>query len=176
LAKKKGPSRMDRAVPHHEFWRRFVAQADIPDAAQRFFNVLRIGDSKASADEAAELILSGAKTATTSLKLDYDVNSETLPEEGMLSIVEDGSGRPVAVIETTEVMVERFCEIDDAFARSYGEWGGSLKSWRRQCRANYAPRCRSLGQPFSEDTELVLERFRLVFRPSAASVGSRSGR
>ena len=162
--------------PHVDFWKRFVAVTDVPDAAARSFHVLRIGEGRASADEAAALIVSGAKTATTSLKLDYELSGDSLPTVGMLSIVEDGAGRPVAVIETTEVVVERFSEIDDAFARSYGEWGGSLKSWRRQCRANYAARCRNLGRPFGEDTELVCERFRLVFRAAAGVAGPRAGR
>ncbi|MBV9537410.1 MAG: ASCH domain-containing protein [Acidisphaera sp.] len=169
------PARFDRVVPHQDFWRKFVAQTNIPDAGRRFFHVLRIGDTPQSADEAAGLILGGSKTANVGLKLDYDESGDALPEEGMLSIVEDGAGHPVAIVETTEVVVEKFCEVDDAFARCFGDWGGSLKSWRRQCRANYAARCRSLGQPFSEDTELILERFRVVFKPGA-SAAPRPGR
>ncbi len=174
--RKKAAARPGRAAAHQEFWTKFLAQTDIPDAAEKYFDTLRIGDSKASGDEGAQLVLSGAKTATSSLRMVYEVNGEPLPEKGSLRVVEDGAGRPVAVIETTELIFDKFFEIDDAFARAYGEWGGSLKSWRRQCRAHFSPMCRSLGRPFSEETELVLERFRVVFKTGAAFAGPKPGR
>jgi uncharacterized protein YhfF len=174
--RKKPAAQPERAAAHQEFWKKFVAQSAVPDAAEKYFNTRRVGDTKAAGDEAAQLVLSGAKTAASSLRMVYEIAGEPLPEKGSLSIFEDGSGRPVAVIETTDVVIDKFFEIDDAFVRAYGEWGGSLKSWRRQCRAHYSPICRSLGRPFSEETEMVLERFRVVFKMAAASGAPKKGR
>jgi uncharacterized protein YhfF len=167
---------MDRAVPHLDFWRRFLAETDRPDAANRASTTLRLGDGKAAADEAAMLVLTGAKTANVHLRMAFDSGAEAMPREGALTILEDGAGRPVAVLETKLVVVEKFADIDDAFARAFGEWGGSLKSWRRQCRALFGPRCRALGQPFSEETEIVCEHFQVIFNPTEVSAAAKRGR
>ena len=40
---------------------------------------------------------------------------------GDLSIVVDGSGRPVCMIETVELEIRPFGTVDEAFAYAYGE-------------------------------------------------------
>ena len=46
---------------------------------------------------------------------------------------EDGSDNPVAVIETMELSIKAFNEVDEQFAYDYGEWDRSLEGWRREC-------------------------------------------
>jgi uncharacterized protein YhfF len=156
-------------IPHPQFWRRFLAATKLPDAADRYAGTVTLHDSMAALDSDVEMILSGSKTATSALLAEYHATRQAHPRLGGLSILVDEDGTPFAVIETIEVVVERFSEVDDAFARAHGA-GQSLKSWRRHCRSAFAARARELGAPFGEETELVCQRFRLVYTsPEAAA-------
>jgi uncharacterized protein YhfF len=155
---------MDKPIPHPDFWRRFRAKNPIADADARFYDTVHGDDSMAVPGDGVDMILSGDKTASSALLADYRASGRGLPRQFDLSILLDSEDRPVAVIETVEIVVERFAEIDDSFARAHGG-GQSLKSWRRQCRAAFAPRARQLGTPFGEETELVCHRFRVVYVP-----------
>ena len=126
----------------------------LPDAyrdAVRF----SFGDSPALADELLALVLAGAKTATCSPLRDYGPGREPLPRVGRVDVVLDGSGRPACAIETLEVEVRRFDEVDEGFALAEGE--GTYDEWRAGHEVYFA---RNGG--FSPDMELVCERFRVV--------------
>ena len=79
------------------------------------------------------------------------------------------SKEPVCIIETTEVRVVPFCEVDARFAYDYGEGDRSLAWWRAHLWAYYVDECASLGRQAGRQAEgdmpLVCERFRVVFRP-----------
>ncbi len=146
------------------FWREYLnslPQAD--EAARRFYETCRVGDSEQSADEGAGLIKQGVKTATSSLLWEYQAANKPLPQVGSLSIVEDGKGDPVCVVETTWLAIKSFLEVDIQFAYEYGEWDRTLESWREQCWAYYSEQCRSLGRPATQEMPLVCERFKVVY-------------
>ena len=108
-------------------------------------------------------MLSGIKTATSSLLWEYEASGEASPWVGALSILEDGDGRPACIIETTEAEIRPFDAADEAFAAAYGEWDGSLSTWRRQSWCHYTAVCAGLGREPREDMPLVCERFRVVY-------------
>ncbi|MFC8010531.1 ASCH domain-containing protein [Streptomyces cinereoruber] len=56
-------------------------------------------------DRLVAAVLSGEKTATTGLLLEYEAEKEELPEVGERSALIDSDGREVAVVEITEVQV-----------------------------------------------------------------------
>lgn len=146
------------------FWQQYVNS--LPDAEEvtyRFYEVFRIGDSEQSADEGAALITQGRKTTTGSLLWEYEVANKPLPQVGSLSIVEDGSGNPVCIVETTWLTIKKFAEVDGQFASDYGEWDRTLESWRAQCWGYYETQCRSLGKVATPEMSLVCERFRVVY-------------
>lgn len=115
------------------------------------------GDNPALADELLALVLAGRKTATCGALRDFGPGLDVMPELGRRDVVLDGRGRPAAVIETLEVTVRRFHEVDAGFAAEEGEGDGSLESWRRDHETYFA---RNGG--FAPDMEVVCERFRLV--------------
>ncbi len=146
------------------FWSAYLRSPDAPEAAvYRLYDSCRIGDNKEGADEGARLVLSGRKTASSSLLWEYEATGRPPPSVGGLSILEDGEGRPVCVFETTEVELRHFDTVDTAFAADYGEWDGSLETWRRQSWQYYAAVCAGLGREPAEDMLLVCERFRVVY-------------
>lgn len=150
------------------FWQAYVASlADAGDADSRFYEVLRIGNTREGADEGAALIKRGVKTATSSLLWTYEVVNKPLPAVGSLSIVTDGEGDPVCVVETIAVDIRPLRDVDAAFAHDYGEWDRTLETWRARCWDLNAPRCRALGRIPTPDMPLVCERFRVVYPSSS---------
>ena len=146
------------------FWTGYLDSPGAPkDAPDRLYGTCRIGDSAESADAGARLVLAGRKTATSSLLWEYEAGGEAPPAVGALTILEDGEGRPVCVFETSEVEIRAFSAVDAAFAADYGEWDGSLATWRRACWGYYAAACAGLGRTPAQDMPLVCERFRVVY-------------
>jgi uncharacterized protein YhfF len=146
------------------FWQEYVRSLpDAEEALRRFAEVSRIGDSKQSADEGADLIKQGKKTTTSSLLWEYEAANKPLPQVGSLSIVEDGRGTPVCIVETTWVAIKKFADVDAQFASDYGEWDRTLGGWRAHCWEYYEEQCRSLGKPATPEMPLVCERFRVVY-------------
>lgn len=112
------------------------------------------GADPATADRLLDLVLAKTKTATASALRDYEADDEALPKRGLLSIVLDGRGHPRALICTTEVEVVRFGDVDDDHAAAEGE--GTLQQWRGVHRDFFGP-------DVDDDTQVVLERFRLLY-------------
>jgi uncharacterized protein YhfF len=111
------------------------------------------GDSPALADELAALVLAGKKTATCWAASEGDKGVEI----GKRWMMEDGAGRPRAIVETIELKRRRFDQVDRSFAYDEGEGDRSLDYWR-QAHTDYFSR----RGVFSKDMELYCERFRLV--------------
>jgi uncharacterized protein YhfF len=110
------------------------------------------GDNPQLAEELAQLVLAGKKTATC-----WAAHDGLLTAVGKFMVMLDGAARPRAVIETIELTRRQFNHVDAAFAYDEGEGDRSLESWRRAHR-NYFTR---LGQ-FAPDMMLYCERFRVV--------------
>lgn len=119
---------------------------------------LSFGDSPEQADELLALVLAGKKTATCgSLRQFAPIGAETMPEVGRRDVVLDGKGRRAAVIETLQLEIKRYDEVDPVFASEEGEGDLSLGTWRVNHQAFFE------GQgSFAPDMLVVCERFRLV--------------
>jgi len=111
------------------------------------------GDSPELADELLALVLEGKKTATCWAASEGSKGVEV----GKRWIVNDGRGRPRAIIETVELTRRRFEDVDESFAHDEGEGDRTLAWWRRAHTDYFTRR----GE-FSFDMELYCERFRLI--------------
>lgn len=120
------------------------------------------GAEQAAADELADLTAAGVKRATASLALCYELEGERLPAAGDISVVLRWNGEPAAVIETVSVEVVPFRDVTEDFAACEGEGDGSLAYWRAEHRRAFSSECRELGIPFSEELEVVCQRFRRI--------------
>jgi uncharacterized protein YhfF len=117
------------------------------------------GDPGPLRDTLVTAILAGAKTATTSLLIDYEREGAELPRPGARFVVVDSADLPVAVIEVTGVRVMRLKDVDPDHAAAEGEAGVTVAEWR----AAHERFWRSRGDVVvDDDTPVVLERFRLV--------------
>ena len=124
-----------------KYWERFRSEAGRGGNAP--FDIFKIGDSTESANEGLALILSGEKTATSSLPEEFAEGRP--PRKGDFSIVLDGADMPGAVVETTDVTWVSFSDVTHSFARAYGEWDRTLKTWREENSTYYATLCKKLG-------------------------------
>jgi uncharacterized protein YhfF len=119
------------------------------------------GDSAEESDQLLGLVLDGTKTATASALWDYEAESEALPEAGNLSILLDGDGRPRALINTTDVAVVPFDEVDEEHARLEGEGDRSLDHWREAHERFFSGES---SRGFEPDMPVVLERFEVIYQ------------
>ena len=122
------------------------------------------GDGPEMADELGALIAAGTKTATCSSLWEWEAESETPPETGAVTIVLDGSERPLCIVETIEVTIRKYNEVDAEFARQEGEGDLSLNYWREAHRTFFSRSLPKIGKEFSEEMPLVCERFRLIYK------------
>jgi uncharacterized protein YhfF len=70
----------------------------------------------------------------------------------------------VCVIETLDVQIVPFFQVDADFAATEGEGDGSLAYWQRAHTAFFGRECQRLGREFSPHVPVVCERFALVYR------------
>jgi uncharacterized protein YhfF len=122
------------------------------------------GDSPEMADELGALISSGTKTATCSALWEYEAEGEALPEVGTKTVVLDGKGEPLCIIETTEVEMRPFDGVDERFAYEEGEGDRSLTYWREAHWRFFSRTLPKIGKAPTLDMPLVCERFRVIYK------------
>ncbi|MBM3126562.1 MAG: ASCH domain-containing protein, partial [Chloroflexi bacterium] len=81
-----------------------------------------------------------------------------------LSIILDGTGEPICILETTEVTLRPFNQVDGEWARAEGEGDLSLDYWRIAHRRFFMRVLPRIGRQFTEEMPLVCERFRVIYR------------
>ena len=126
-------------------------KARYPDAETFTF-----GDGPTLCAELLSLVRSGRKTATCEALRSFVDGGEAMPEVGHRDIALNWDGTPALVIETTEVTIRRFSEVDESFALAEGETE-DLAGWQQGHQTYFAR-----NGDFDPDMELVCERFRLV--------------
>jgi uncharacterized protein YhfF len=122
-------------------------------------------------DQLTALALAGTKTTTAGLLVEFELDGDELPVPGRREVLVDSNDQPVAVVETVSCRVARLADVDDRHAIDEGEgytnaaefrlsherfWNGYIDDIRRR-----------LGDPaftIDDDTQIVLERFRVVER------------
>jgi uncharacterized protein YhfF len=131
--------------------------------------IARLGLPGPLRERLVAVVLNGRKTATSSLLAEWDAENDALPEVGDRLTVVDSDERPVGTIELTAVEVIRLGDADLTLAHAEGEGFETVDQWRREherfWRERVIPRLPApLAAPLSDDTRIVVERFRLLQR------------
>lgn len=147
------------------YWQQFLASlpSDSPYRTKTYI-AEGWGDGPDMADELGALIAQGTKTATCSALWEWEAEGNPIPQPGLLTVVLDGRGEPLCIVETMEVSIRKYNEVDADFAREEGEGDLSLNYWREAHRKFFARVLPKFGKDFSEEIPLVCERFRLIFK------------
>ncbi len=127
-------------------------------------------------DRLVGAVLRGEKTATCSLLVEWEVEGAPLPAVGERHAVVDSHGAVVAIIELAAVEVVRLGDVSLGFAVDEGEGFASVAEWRRDHERFWTtevlPTLPEPGAtPLTDDTPLVLQRFRLVSAGRAVGDG-----
>ena len=121
------------------------------------------GTNRQDAHQISKLVLSGTKTATGSVKWSFEADEKPEPRAGDLSVITNGGDDPVCIIETTEVRIIPFDEVEEDYAVDGGERDRTLDSWRAMYWDHIISECARIGRSPSKKTPLIMERFRVVY-------------
>ena len=113
--------------------------------------------------ELCDLVFQGKKIGTASLVWEYEDKSEDVPVLHGYSVVTDFYGNPKCVVQTTEIRVLPFNEVDADFAASEGEGDLSLDYWRGVHWDYFSRRCAAIGREPSFEMPVNCERFKLLY-------------
>ncbi len=147
------------------YWKSYLdtLPADSPVRDERYL-AEGWGDSPRMADELGGLIANGTKTATCSALWEYEAEGEPLPETGVKTVVLDGDGGPLCIVETTEVEVRSYDDVDAQFAYEEGEGDRSLEYWRETHWRFFSRTLPGIDREPAMDMPLLCERFRVIYR------------
>jgi uncharacterized protein YhfF len=147
------------------YWDRFLASLP-PHSPYRTKTYVAEGwgDGPALADELGALIVQGTKTATCSALWEWEAEEHPIPKVGLMTIALDGSGEPLCIVETVEVTIRKYNEVNADFAREEGEGDLSLNYWREAHKNYFSRVLKKIGKEFSEEMPLVCERFRVIYK------------
>ena len=157
---------LDRAAAER-MWSEYAATSSHAAAGEEH-PVECFGDSAELADELIGLVLHGPKRATAGLVADFVHDAEPLPRIGGHWIACDGSGAPRAVLRSVGLRIGPIGSVDDAFAWDEGEGDRSRDDWLRGHRRYFTRTCAARGEQFTDEHEVVFERFRVVWPSEVA--------
>jgi len=147
------------------FWNTFASTQSV-DPTPRFFEAFHFDDNEPSANDLANLVLSGTKRATAGLVWSFENASMPLPKVGDLSVVTSWAGTPMCVIETQRVDIVPFEEVSADFAATEGEGDGSLQYWQQAHRSYFGRECQRIGREPNARMPVVCEHFAVIYRGS----------
>lgn len=119
-------------------------------------------DNEQDADELAGLVLKGEKVATASLHCLYEIEGESLPKVGDLSVIENWKGNAVCIIKTIAINIIPFNQVTAEFASKEGEGDKSLAYWKNAHTAAFTRQLSETNLTFSEDMPVICEEFEVV--------------
>ncbi|HCR66770.1 MAG: ASCH domain-containing protein [Oceanicaulis sp.] len=143
-------------------WAQFQAETGIKAPLR---GVDAFGDSPEMMDELLALVLSRTKQATASLARWFVDDPLGLPKPGDLWLITDGRGSPACVTRTTRVDVMPIHQVDAEFAWVEGEGDRSYAYWITEHRKFWRREAAREGFEYSDDLDVVCERFELVWSP-----------
>ena len=146
------------------YWQAYLETlpADSPTREEEY-EAWSFGDNPEMANELGALVVAGRKRATVAALWEVEAEKDIMAQVGEKSVILDGAGEPVCIIETTEVEVRRFDEVDEASAWDEGEGDRTLEDWREGHERFFKRTLPEIGREFSVDMPLVCERFRVIY-------------
>jgi uncharacterized protein YhfF len=151
--------------PVKAYWQAFLSTLP-PDSSYRAKTYIAEGwgDGPEMADELGALIVQEIKTGTCSAVLAWEAEGSTIPEVGYITVALDGRGEPLCIVETYEITIRKYNQVDADFARAEGEGDLSLEYWREAHKCYFTRTLATIGREFSEEMPLVCERFRVIYK------------
>lgn len=153
---------MNQAI--QKFWQAYVdslpPDADQPENMPEYWHFT---DNELSANALAELTRKGIKQATAGALWSYEAEGEAVPQPGDLSIIINWQEEPVCLIETLQVEIKPFNQVDAQFAYDEGEGDRSLAYWQEVHWDYFCREMETIGRQPEKTMPVMCERFRVIF-------------
>lgn len=156
-----------------QFWQQYAESVGVK---RKVPSVMRLGDSDELADELAMQVLAGTKRAHANLPRDFTAQGRAFPKRGDLNVVTDGSGAPRCVVRCVQVEVKPMRDADEQFAWDSGGGDRTLQWWINAHMRYFRRRGVREGFLVGPETELVFERFEVVWPNELADARKRAAR
>ncbi|MGK7947540.1 MAG: ASCH domain-containing protein [Xenococcaceae cyanobacterium] len=142
------------------FWQAYLATLPThhPHLFQPLPDAWCFGGCPQMADRLSNLVVRGIKTATCSRYF-----GENILDSMGLSIILDGNENPLCIIETYEITVRRYQDIDEEFAIAEGEGDLSLDYWRKAHWNFFSREAEKENYEINENMLLLCERFFVLY-------------
>lgn len=149
-----------------QYWQAYISTLDDKHPHhQAIYTAWGFGDSPEMADDLGALVVAGVKKATASSIWVYEDTDEPEPYPGEISIILNGKDEPICIIQTSELTVTPFNEVDEAFAAEEGEGDKSLRYWREVHTDFFTQECDSIGKrTFNETMPVLCEKFKVIYQ------------
>lgn len=142
------------------FWLTFCSEKNVP--IETPYQAWSFGNTKEMADELAELVNCGVKTATTSAFELYEVGEE-IPQVGEYNIILNGNNEPVCITQTKVVYIMPYYLITPEHAWHEGEGDRSYRYWKEVHDPFFTEEYQSIGKTFYEQAPMVCEVFEKMY-------------
>ena len=128
----------------------------------RALDVFSFGVGAWMAAQLAHLVIKGSKRWTTGFIAAMERLGATIPHVGLQSIVTDGFGIPLCLIQTAEVRRVRFGDVMHDVAAGEGEGDLSFEDWHEAHARYFIREACELGLEFTDDSLVFNERFEVL--------------
>ena len=116
------------------------------------------------ADDLLSYVLTGEKTATSGMVLDYEYDNDPIPKVGDKAIILNGTNEPTCIIEYVDIQKMQFIEVKEEFALKEAEGFKSLQDWRDLHWEFFTRRCEVLNVTMHEEIMLICMEFKMIFK------------
>ena len=113
-------------------------------------------------DELAEMVISGKKTTMTSTYVGYKARNKAIPSVGKCSVILNSQDKPVTIIKVVDVQVMPMNEVPIEHMANEGDCGLHGELWWDIHKEYFTDILAQIGEEFSEDMQVVCERFELI--------------
>lgn len=150
-----------KTIEQAQFWERFCIHSNRP-LNTPCYEVFYFDDDEETANDLCERVLNGKKRATCS-SYDYYLNETiSMPNVGDLSLFTDWEGHPKGVIQTTQIEILAFEDVDQIRFEREGE-DDTLETWRDGHLRYFKPQV----PDFNLKSKVIFEDFDLIYTENA---------
>ena len=116
------------------------------------------------ADTCIMLVQAGLKTATSGALASYLHYQVPVPQQGDMAILTNWEGEAQFILQTTQVDIVPFNEVDEDYAMKEGEGDQTLSYWKEKHWSFFAKDLASFGEVAEEDLMVICEEFELLYQ------------
>ena len=145
-----------------EMWEQFINK--YPDNKNKTYKAWCFSNNEKNANELADLVVNGEKTATTSGLCFYEFDNEELPKEDAFNIILDWNKNAKCITKTTKVYTIPFNEVTKEHAFKEGEGDKTITYWREGHIKFFKQDLKGYKKEFDENMMVVCEEFEVVWK------------